>query len=154
MKICSANEKNDKYRNELYLIRDYNLETPPVLYNYIKIATVISIIPPKCLKSQDSVNGICQNDTELYQSMFHPGIGIYLKKDAKGLDLTKLSFINNQHYEDRLTTLELLSNLDNRCVLYFKEQKQSNYYCYKESPQNLTLIERSYKDKVELYDLR
>jgi hypothetical protein len=86
--------------------------------------------------------------------MHHPGTSIYLRKDAKGLDLTKLSFINNQLYEDKLTTLALLNNLGSKCTIYSKDQKNNINYCYKESPQEFILFDPIYKDKAEIYDLR
>jgi hypothetical protein len=152
--ICTKAENKDKNRNELYLIRDYNLETPPVLYDYIKIATVITPTIKLCLDSLDSKNSICEIDNQLYESMHHPGTSIYLRKDAKGLDLTKLSFINNQLYEDKLTTLALLNNLGSKCTIYSKDQKNNINYCYKESPQEFILFDPIYKDKAEIYDLR
>ena len=150
--ICSNTENKDKNRNQLYLIRDYNLETPYTFYEYIKITTIHSEPINQCSDPLDPTYSICQNNNQIYESMFHPGVGIYLRKDAKGLDITKLSFLNNQIYEDKVNAQHLFNNLGNNCTIDHEDQEKVINYCFKKSPQNFVIIEPTYKDKVELYD--
>ena len=152
--ICTSTENKDINRNELFLIRDFNFETPSSLYEYVKIATVVNQSTTQCSDPLYVDQLICENEYHLFEYLSHPGVGLYLRKDAKGLNPIKLSFLNNQVYAKKLTTLNQFSNQENKCTQYYKDKENEINYCYKKYPSEYVVIKQIYKDKADIYDPR
>lgn len=152
--ICTSTENKDINRNELFLIRDFNFETPSSLYEYVKIATVVNTSITQCSDPIFADQLICENEYHLFEYLSHPGVGLYLRKDAKGLNPIKLSFLNNQVYAKKLTTLNQFSSQGNKCTQYYKDKENEVNYCYKKYPSEYLVIDHIYKDKADIYDPR
>ncbi len=143
--ICTKSENKDNTRNELYLIRDYNFETPASIFDYTKIATVVNPAETELIHS----------DAKLLESLIHPGVGVYLRKDVKGVNPAKLSFLNHQVYENKLSTLNLFTNLGNNCTLNNDHDLyQKIRYCYKEDKLEFVILYPLHREKVDIYDPR
>ena len=140
--LCTSTEIKDKNRNQLYLLRDQKLETAAILYDYIKIATVVN-------------KDILIENWAFESSIIPSGAGLYLKKDAIGVNPNKLLYLNNIYYESRLPSLKFSRQFrEETCTLTFFDNAKNKYYCYVGAEDDLVVSERNYKDKVELYDLR
>lgn len=152
--ICTKTENQDKDRNQLHIIRDYNFETPSTLSKFVKIATVRNNIITQCTDPIDTTFEICKNDNQIFESLFHSGAGIYLKKDAVGLNPIKLHYINNPIYEDKLTNLTIHEANLQRCTIYHKDPATGISYCFKQDSSEFITLDSEYKDRRDLYDLR
>jgi hypothetical protein len=141
--LCTSTEIKDKKRNQLYLLRDQKLETAAILYDYTKIATVVNkdiLIENWALESSFSIPS---------------GSGLYLKKDAIGVNPNNLVYLNNIVYESRLPYLKFSRKFRKEtCTLTFFDNAKNKYYCYLGAEDDLVVSERNYKDKVDLYDPR
>jgi hypothetical protein len=152
--ICTKSENQDKDRNQLHILRDYNFETPSTLSKFVKIATVRNNLITQCTDPIDTTFEICKSDNQIFESLFHSGAGIYLKKDAVGLDPIKLHYINNQIYEDKLTNLTIHEANVHRCTNYHKDPATGVSYCFKQDSSEFITLDSKYKDRRDLYDLR
>ena len=140
--LCTSTEIKDKNRNQLYLLRDQKLETAVILYDYIKIATVVN-------------KDILIENWAFESSIIPSGAGLYLKKDAIGVNPNKLLYLNNIVYESRLPSLKFSRQFrQETCTLTFFDKAINIKYCYVKVEDDLVVTERNYKDKVELYDPR
>ena len=152
--ICTENENTDKNRNEIYIIRDKNFETPLNLYEYTKIATVTNIPILQCTDPVDPTFQTCKSNNEIYESLFHPGAGLYLENNAVGLDPKKLNYLNNKIFEEKLSPRNINKVFSTPCSINYLDPSTGTNYCYKEDNLELLSIEKEYKEKVELYDLK
>jgi hypothetical protein len=152
--ICTEKENTDKNRNEIYILRDKNFETPLNLYEYTKIATVTNTPILQCTDPVDPSFQTCVSNNEIYESLFHPGAGLYLKNNAVGLDPKKLNYLNNKIFEEKLSPRNINKVFSTPCSINYLDPSTDTNYCYKEDNLELLSIEKEYKEKVELYDLK
>ena len=152
--ICSKTENEDKNRNQIHIIRDYNFETPSNLPKYVKIATVRNNIYTQCTDPVDPTFEICKSNNQIFDSLSHAGAGLYLKKDAVGLNPLKLHYLNNPIYEAKLKKITIHDADMHKCTINQEDSTTGVSYCFKNDSSEFITSKSQYKNKVDLYDLR
>ena len=150
--FCSEIEKNNKNRNQLFLIRDQDFINPLSYNNYIKIASVINKYKFQCVDPSIYNYLPCKNPNYILEYMYYPSAALYLREDAIGINPTELLYLNNKVYDKVLSKLtpEAIKN----CTLLIRETNGKSEYCYKEKTMEFIVNENPNKRKIKLYEIR